>query len=248
MDMIVHGATGRMGRILCELADAQGHTVSAKVAADAPLDAAVFCRSLSALPAASVAAADCVIDFSNHAATADLLSFCKANRLPVVIATTGQTEAEKVLISDVSKEIPIFFSANMSIGIAVLADLARRAAAAFPTADIEIVEIHHNQKLDVPSGTALLLAKSIQNVRKNATLLIGRHENGKRTAQEIGIHSLRLGNEVGTHEVLISTGNEVITLKHEAKNRALFADGALAAAAWLIGRPAGLYSMQDMMV
>ena len=136
----------------------------------------------------------------------------------------------------------------MSIGIAVLADLARRAAAAFPTADIEIVEIHHNQKLDVPSGTALLLAKSIQNVRKNATLLIGRHENGKRTAQEIGIHSLRLGNEVGTHEVLISTGNEVITLKHEAKNRALFADGALAAAAWLIGRPAGLYSMQDMMV
>ena len=91
MDMIVHGATGRMGRILCELADAQGHTVSAKVAADAPLDAAVFCRSLSALPAASVAAADCVIDFSNHAATADLLSFCKANRLPVVIATTGQT-------------------------------------------------------------------------------------------------------------------------------------------------------------
>ena len=135
----------------------------------------------------------------------------------------------------------------MSIGVAVLAGLAQRAAAAFPTADIEIVEIHHNQKLDVPSGTALLLARAVQSVRPGSTLLIGRHENGKRTAQEIGVHSIRLGNEVGTHEILISTGNEVVTLKHEAKSRALFADGALAAAAWLLGKPAGLYGMQDMM-
>lgn len=141
----------------------------------------------------------------------------------------------------------MFFSANMSIGVAVLADLARRAAAALPDADIEIVEIHHNQKLDVPSGTALMLAKRIQSARPDSTLLIGRSENGRRTAQEIGIHSIRLGNEVGTHEILISTGNEVLTLKHEAKNRTLFADGALAAAAWLIGKPAGLYSMQDIM-
>ena len=163
------------------------------------------------------------------------------------LAGTGHTPAEKQAIVEAAGDIPVFFSANMSIGVAVLADLARRAAAALPDADIEIVEIHHNQKLDVPSGTALMLAKRIQSARPDSTLLIGRSENGRRTAQEIGIHSIRLGNEVGTHEILISTGNEVLTLKHEAKSRALFADGALAAAAWLIGKPAGLYSMQDIM-
>ena len=216
MKLIVHGATGRMGQLLCQLAEQQGHTVAARVAVDAP-ETPGYYRSL----ADCSAAADCVVDFSNHAATAELLAFCTAGKLPVVIATTGQTEAEKAAITASAEDIPVFFSANMSIGVAVLAGLAQRAAAAFPTADIEIVEIHHNQS---------------------------RHENGKRTAQEIGVHSIRLGNEVGTHEILISTGNEVVTLKHEAKSRALFADGALAAAAWLLGKPAGLYGMQDMMV
>lgn len=243
MKLIVHGATGRMGQLLCQLAEQQGHTIAARVAVDAP-EALGYYRSL----ADCSAAADCVVDFSNHAATAELLAFCTAGKLPVVIATTGQTEAEKASITASAEDIPVFFSANMSIGVAVLAGLAQRAAAAFPTADIEIVEIHHNQKLDVPSGTALLLARAVQSVRPGSTLLIGRHENGKRTAQEIGVHSIRLGNEVGTHEILISTGNEVVTLKHEAKSRALFADGALAAAAWLLGKPAGLYGMQDMMV
>ena len=136
----------------------------------------------------------------------------------------------------------------MSIGIAVLGDLAKKAAAAFPQADIEIIEAHHNQKLDVPSGTALLLAHQIQQVRQDSTLLIGRHENGRRTAQEIGIHSLRFGAEVGMHEILISTGSETLTLKHKAESRSLFADGALKAAAFLSGKPAGLYTMQDLVV
>ena len=135
----------------------------------------------------------------------------------------------------------------MSLGVAVLADLARRAAAAFPAADIEIVEIHHNRKLDVPSGTALMLANAIREVRESATLLVGRHENGKRTAQEIGVHSIRLGDEVGTHEILISTGSETLTLKHQAHSRALFAEGALTAAAFLVGKPAGLYRMEDLL-
>ena len=274
MNLIVHGASGHMGRLLCDLAEQQGHTIIAKVAADfpeapipsvpqssaaslpqpaaaaataAPTPAAVVCRKFAAIPAANLAAADCVIDFSNHSATGELLSFCVAQNLPLVLATTGQTDDEKVAISNAAQEIPLFFSANMSVGIAVLADLAQRAAAAFPAADIEIVEIHHNRKLDVPSGTALLLAKKIQNVRNNSVLLVGRHENGKRTPQEIGIHSLRLGNEVGTHEILISTGNETLTLTHKAESRALFADGALRAALWLCGKPAGLYNMQDLM-
>ena len=116
----------------------------------------------------------------------------------------------------------------------------------FPEADIEIVEKHHNRKLDIPSGTALMLAGSIKKVRNTAEFVIGRHENGKRRPEEIGIHSLRYGNEVGTHEIIISNGNETITLKHEAENRSLFAEGALKAAAFLIGKPAGLYSMKDM--
>ena len=108
------------------------------------------------------------------------------------------------------------------------------------------MEKHHNQKLDVPSGTALLLANRICEVRDDAQLVVGRHANGKRTPQEIGIHSLRLGNEVGTHEIIIATGSETITIKQEADNRTLFADGALAAAAFVAAKPAGLYNMQDM--
>ena len=132
------------------------------------------------------------------------------------------------------------------LGIAVLAELAQKAAAMFPDADIEIVETHHNQKLDVPSGTALLLANGIKAVRPEAEFVIGRHENGKRTKQQIGIHSLRLGSETGTHEILISTGSETLTLTHRAENRALFAEGALRAASWLMGKPAGLYAMRDL--
>ena len=164
-----------------------------------------------------------------------------------MIATTGQTDAERELIAAAAETIPVFFAANMSVGIAVLADIARKAAAAFPEADIEIIERHHNRKLDVPSGTALTLANAIRDVRSNAVFNIGRHENGKRTVEEIGIHSLRYGNEVGTHEIIISNGNETITLKHEAENRALFAEGALKAAAFLCGKSAGLYSMKDML-
>ena len=118
---------------------------------------------------------------------------------------------------------------------------------AFPEADIEIIEKHHNRKLDVPSGTALILANSIREVRENAVFHIGRHTNGKRTVEEIGIHSIRIGNEVGTHEIIISNGNETITLKHEAENRALFAEGALKAAAFLCGKKPGLYGMKDML-
>ena len=191
--------------------------------------------------------ADVVLDFSHHSATAGLLDWCVGKKLPVVLATTGHTEEEKRMIGEASREIPIFYSANMSVGVAVLAELAKRAAAAFPMADIEIVEIHHNQKLDVPSGTALMLGENLREVRPGAVLLVGRHENGKRSAQEIGIHSLRLGSETGTHEILISTGSETLTLKHQAHSRALFADGALAAAEFLLGKPAGLYSMRDML-
>ena len=190
--------------------------------------------------------ADCIIDFSNHAGTQALLDYALRRKLPVVICTTGHTEEELALISAAAQTIPVFRSGNMSLGIAVLTRLVKDAAKMFPDADIEIVESHHNQKLDVPSGTALMLAHSVQSVREDATLLVGRHENGKRTRQEVGIHSLRMGNTVGIHEVIINTGTQILTLKHEAQDRSLFAEGALAAAEFMMDKPAGLYHMDHI--
>lgn len=245
MRVLIHGSTGRMGMILCQLLREgyPGLTLEAQVSPEAVSDPDHHIyTSLEAVDCE----ADCVIDFSHHTAVGSLMDFCVARKLPVVVATTGHTPEEKAIIAESAQKIPVFFSANMSIGVALLAELAKKAASVFPTANIEIVEKHHNQKLDVPSGTALLLAHRIQETLTDSVLLVGRHENGKRTAREIGIHSLRLGNEVGTHEIIIATGAETITLKHEAENRSLFANGALAAAAFLEGKVPGMYSMQDI--
>lgn len=244
MNFIVHGASGRMGCILTEaIRDGGKHGIAALVSpewADAPDE-----KRYSSLSGVS-AAADCVIDFSNHAATRELLLWCEEKKMPLVLATTGHTADEREAIADAAGRIPVFFSANMSVGVAVLANFAKTAAALFPDADIEIVEKHHHNKLDVPSGTALLLADRIKEARSDAQYVIGRHLDGKRTKTEIGIHAVRIGSEVGTHEILISTGNETITLKHEAENRKLFADGAIAAAEFLAGKAPGLYTMQDI--
>ena len=246
MKILVHGAGGHMGQIVCCMSEEGrcGAELAARVSPELASDPsnAVF----SSLDEFS-GAADVVVDFSNHSSTETLLTYCTERNLPVVVATTGQTEVERELIYAAAENIPVFFSANMSVGIAVLADIAKRAVAAFPEADIEIIEKHHNRKLDVPSGTALMLANALHEVRENTVFNIGRHENGKRTPEEIGIHSIRLGNEVGTHEIIISNGNETITIKHEAENRALFAEGALKAAAFLCGKGAGLYTMKDML-
>ena len=245
MKILVHGSTGRMGKILCQLLEDgyNGLELAARVSPEEIANPAAGVYTSLADVACEV---DGVIDFSHHTAVSGLMDFCIAGNLPVVVATTGHTPEEKAVIAEAAKKIPVFFSANMSIGVALLAELAKKAASVFPEANIEIVEKHHNQKLDVPSGTALLLAHRMQEVLTDSVLLVGRHENGKRTAKEIGIHSLRLGNEVGTHEIIIATGAETITLKHEAENRSLFANGALAAAAFLENKAAGLYSMQDI--
>jgi 4-hydroxy-tetrahydrodipicolinate reductase len=240
MNIILNGAKGRMGRIVDAAAAAGGHSVVARV--DFGYAGGEGLRTLDEYQGP----ADVVIDFSNHAATAQVVDYCTKRGLPVVVATTGQTEEELALIDGAAKAVPVFLSANMSLGVALLADLAKKAAAVFPDADIEIIEKHHNQKLDVPSGTALLLARRIKEARPAAEFVIGRHENGKRTKAEIGIHSLRLGNEVGVHEIIIATGSETITLKHEAENRSLFAQGALAAAAFIAGKAPGMYDMRSI--
>jgi len=190
---------------------------------------------------------DCIIDFSHHSCTADLLEFAISNNLPVVLATTGQTDEELQMIKDASEKIPVFFAANYSLGVALLIDLAKKAAAVMNGAEIEIVETHHNRKVDAPSGTALAIAKAIQEVRPQSRIVTGRSGYGKREPDDIGIQSVRMGNIVGIHEVIIGTANQSITLKHEAYSRALFAEGALKAAAFLIGKAAGLYNMTDLL-
>ena len=190
--------------------------------------------------------ADCIIDFSHHDGTAALLDFAVKNNLPLVLATTGQTDEEKAAIKAASEKIPLFFASNYSLGIAILVELAKKTAAAMPEAEIEIIEKHHNRKVDAPSGTALTLAEAIREVRPTATIHNGRSGHGKRTPEEIGIHAIRMGNIVGEHEVMVGTPNQTITLKHEAHSRALFAEGALAAAEFLMGKPAGLYDMKSM--
>lgn len=189
---------------------------------------------------------DCVIDFSHHSATRKLLDYCVAQGKPVVIATTGHTEEELALIKEAAKYIPVFFSMNMSVGIALLCELAKTAVKTFPDADIEIVEAHHNRKLDAPSGTAIMIANAIKTVRDGLVCVFGRDGQKKREKNEIGMHSIRMGNIIGEHSVIIGTDTQTITLKHEAHDRVLFAEGAVEAALFIKGKPAGLYAMNDM--
>ena len=190
--------------------------------------------------------ADVIIDFSHHSMTDQLLDYAEAKKLPVVLATTGQTDDEKARIRRAAETIPVFLAANYSLGIAALTDLVKRAAALYPDAEIEIVEQHHDRKLDAPSGTALALFNAVKEVRPEATANCGRSGQGKRTQDEIGIHAIRMGNIVGVHEVMIGTQNERITLKHEAFSRGVFAEGSLKAAKFLIGKKPGMYDMKDL--
>ena len=244
MKIILCGACGRMGKVVCEVVNEGfgGASIAAAVDITLPTLACPCYTSLDQIKEP----ADVLIDFSHHSATDSILSFALARKMPVVIATTGQTDEEKEKIKKASQIIPVFFSGNMSIGIALLISLAKKAASVFHDADVEIVETHHNRKLDVPSGTALMIADGIREARGCGEFCIGRHENGKRPEGEIGIHSLRLGNVVGEHEIRINTGTQTITLKHEAHSRALFAEGALTAAAFLAEQKNGLFNVNDL--
>ena len=239
---IVHGAGGRMGRELLRLiAESEDFTLAAT--GDKFGGENIDFTSLSDC----TAEADVIIDFSNHVLTGELCEYAIKRKIPVVIATTGQDKEEKAVMAEAAKNIPVFHSANMSLGIAVLANLAKKAAEMFPEADIEIIEKHHNRKLDAPSGTALLLANELKEVRKNAEFNLGRSGNAKREKNEIGISAVRAGNIVGDHEIIICTDSQTLTIKHEAHDRALFAHGALSAAKYLVSRKdAGMYDMKSM--
>ena len=238
MRAILCGANGAMGKLIDGiLADAVVGRVSLDGENGVP-------RTFAELGKVS---ADVVIDFSHHTAVSDVLSYAKEIGAAAVIGTTGHTAGEKEMIFAAAKEIPVFFSGNMSLGIAVLCRLAKQAVAAFPDADIEIVEAHHTRKVDAPSGTALMLFNAIKDVRPDAVANCGRSGEGKRTKEEIGIHALRMGNVVGIHEIHIHTANQSLTLKHESGSRAMLADGGVAAARFMVGKPTGFYNMENML-
>ena len=151
------------------------------------------------------------------------------------------------MIFAAAKEIPVFYSGNMSLGIAVLCRLAREAARFFPEADIEIVETHHNRKVDAPSGTALMLFDAVREARPQAVAHCGRSGECRRTKDEIGISSLRMGSVVGVHEVHIHTGTQCLTLRHEAVTRAMLAEGAVDAARFMVGKDVGMYNMENLL-
>ena len=188
-----------------------------------------------------------VVDFSHHTAAPQAAAYAVQNRCALVVGTTGHTPEEKAAILEAAKEIPVFYAGNMSLGIAVLCRLAKQAAQCFPEADIEIVEIHHNRKVDAPSGTAKMLFEAVKEARPKAVAHCGRSGEGKRTADEVGISSLRMGGIVGIHEVHICTESQRLTLRHEACDRGMFADGAVEAAKFLQGKPAGLYDMNQLL-
>ena len=194
-----------------------------------------------------VVEADLIIDFSHHTAISDVLSYARKIGCGVVVGTTGHTAEEKALIYEAAKELPVFYSGNMSLGIAVLCRLAKEAARYFPDADIEIVEVHHNRKVDAPSGTAHMLFNAIKEVRPEATEHCGRSGEGKREKNEIGVSSLRMGNVGGIHEVHICAGSQTLTLRHEAVTRTMLAEGAVDAARFMLGKPAGLHNMNGLL-
>ena len=238
MRAVLCGANGAMGKLIGQIL---GEEIVGRVSIDGENGVPKTFAELGHVDA------DVVIDFSHHSAISDVLAYCKAIGATVVVGTTGHTEEEKAQIFAASEEIPVFYSGNVSVGIAVLCRLAKTAVSFFPDADIEIVEVHHTRKVDAPSGTAHMIFNAIKEVRPNAYENCGRAGEGKRTKDEIGISALRMGNVVGIHEVHIVTPTQSLTLKHEAITRGMLADGAVDAARFMLGKPKGLYNMENIL-
>lgn len=191
--------------------------------------------------------ADVIIDFSHHSAIASLLDYAVATATPIVVATTGHTDEELDMLREASKSVAVFHSGNMSLGINLLIELCKKAANTLGESfDIEIIEKHHNKKLDAPSGTAIMIADALSGERDETEYVYDRHSVRKaREPKEIGIHSVRGGTIVGEHEVIFAGANEIITLSHSAASREIFASSAVRVAEYLTNKNAGLYNMTD---
>lgn len=190
-----------------------------------------------------------MIDFSNPAVFDGLMAYAEEKGVPVIICTTGLSAEQNQKLKSASEKIPVFFSANMSIGVNLMIDLVSRAAKILESNfDIEIIEKHHNQKIDAPSGTALAIADAIsESVSYNPEYTYDRHSvRRKRDKNEIGIHAVRGGTIVGEHSVIFAGTDEVLEIKHQANSKEIFAVGAVKAAKFIVGKPSGMYNMSDV--
>jgi 4-hydroxy-tetrahydrodipicolinate reductase len=245
----MHGCNGKMGQVISDLCEedesceiAAGVDLADKGDKSYPVFTKVEdCR----------VSGDCIIDFSGAAAVDQLLAYCVENKLPLVLCTTGLSSEQLDRVREASQRIPILRSANMSLGVNLLTKLVRQAAAALIPAgfDAEIVEKHHNQKKDAPSGTALSLAEAMnRELGGMYTLVFDRSgRSSKRDPLEIGISAVRGGSIVGEHDVILAGMDEVITISHTAYSKAIFGKGAVQAAKYLVGKVPGFYTMEDVL-
>jgi 4-hydroxy-tetrahydrodipicolinate reductase len=246
--VIMHGCNGKMGQMITNIM---------KTSEDAQIVAGIdpYDDGHNSYPVfpnldTCVVKADVIIDFTSAKAVDGLLDYCEEKLVPVVLCTTGLSDEQLARVDEVSKKVAVLKSANMSLGINTLFKLLAEAARVFNPAgfDVEIVERHHNQKLDAPSGTALALADSVKNALPDGYYykFDRSQERKKRDSREIGISAVRGGTIVGEHEVIFAGEDEVIEFKHTAYSKAVFAKGAIEAAKFLAGKPAGKYDMSDV--
>ncbi len=246
--IILCGCGGAMGRAVTQIVESRD---GFEIAAGIDLRSGGHCHYpvFESFDKCNVEA-DVIIDFSLPSLLDSMLGYAKAHKLPVIICTTGYSDEQKQQIMAASEELAVFYSGNMSLGINLLIALASKAASVLGGSfDIEIIEKHHNQKVDAPSGTALMIADSISKTLETApTYEFDRHSRRmKRPKNEIGIHSVRGGTIVGEHEVIFAGESEVVTLSHSAQSKTVFASGAVNASAFMVGKPAGLYDMNSML-
>lgn len=237
---------GKMGRVITELISLRE---DAHIAAGVDISGGTADYPVYTAIDEVTEPSDVIIDFSHPSALGGILQYAGKKRLPVVLATTGYSDEETRIIKAAAEEVPIFFSFNMSLGINLLVELSKRAASILgDDFDIEIIEAHHNQKLDAPSGTAVMLADGINSVLdEQKELVYNRHDyRRKREKKEIGMHSIRGGTIVGEHEVIFAGRDEIITLSHSARSKEVFAAGAVSAALFMVGKQPGLYNMKDL--
>ena len=243
--VIINGYSGSMGKVLtkCVNEDSELQLVCGVSKDDLDVPFKTYHKMSDVEESADV-----IIDFSHHSTIDDVLGYATKTKTPLVIATTGFNEDELGKIKEASSIIPIFHSSNMSLGVNVLVKLVKEAAKALNGFDIEIIEKHHNKKLDAPSGTAVMIANGIKEVLPDTECIYGRYgRSEKRSSNEVGIHAIRGGTIVGEHTAIFAGHDEVVEIKHTAQSKDIFAKGAIAAAKFLVNQKACYYNMNNIL-
>ena len=247
MKVIINGYSGTMGQVLtkCVAYDEELELVAGISPKHHDVDGFNTYSSFADVKEDS----DVVIDFSNPLALDGILEYCLKTKTPVVLATTGYNDEEMEKIHEAAKQIPVFLSFNMSLGVNILLKLVKEAAKNLANFDIEIIEKHHNKKLDAPSsGTAVMIANAVKEIREQSEFIYGRHgRTGKRQQNEVGIHAVRGGTIVGEHSAIFAGNDEILEINHSARSKNVFAEGAIAAAKYLVNQEPGFYNMDDML-